>query len=68
MTRSKEQTPTFEVNQILQPVLKCLDALFTFSNPHQISIPVYNPTAEDILVGEHEELANIEFWSDQSTI
>jgi hypothetical protein len=64
MTRSKEQTPTFEVNQIIQPILKCPAHYLLF----QISIPVYNPTAEDIFVGKSEQLAKIVFWSDHHPI
>ena len=68
LTRSKDQSPTFEVNNILQPILRCPDALFTFTNPAQIVIPVFNPTDEDIYVAKKEDLASIKFWTESEPI
>ena len=68
LTRSKEQTPTFEVCELFQPSLKKLDALLTFSNPHQLIIPIYNPTSNDIFIAKDEKLASIKFWDETSPI
>ncbi len=62
LTRSSLQSPTFEVSKILQPSLKKLDALFTFTDPTKIVIPIYNPTSEDVFIGHQANLASIKFW------
>ncbi len=68
LTRSKEQTPSFEVQKLLQPSLVNVDALLTFTNPTQVIIPVYNPTMEDIFIPQHSDLAAIKFWTDTEPI
>ena len=66
--KAKNDTASFEISNLLQPILKHPDALLTYNDPTEIIIPVYNPTSEDIFVAANVPLAKIKFWEGNTPI
>jgi hypothetical protein len=49
-----------EINQLLHPNLKCLDALLTFYDIQKIQIPFFNLSTVDILLPQNFPIATLD--------
>jgi hypothetical protein len=49
-----------EINQILHPNLKSLDALLTFYDMQKIQIPFFNLSTEDILLPQNFPITTLD--------
>jgi len=56
---NKKQRKLFEIDSIFHFPLKTFNALLSIENVNDIPVPIYNPSAEDIILASNKHLADV---------
>jgi hypothetical protein len=58
------QPVSFEITNVLQPRLQHLHALYTYTHPDEIYVPIFNHSFQDYIIEKHIPIAHIHIWDE----